>query len=109
MIPQSWTVASAGRRRPAKFLGRMEVCQCALWKVAVDSAGGLSQKIYESVLPTVVSTTLCGAFPNAKLGGAGRKKPLIFPFEVMSRGAPPPGLRDGEGSYRAPKAARITR
>ena len=29
---------------------------------------------YESVLPTCVSTTLCGAFPDAKLGvGRGRK------------------------------------
>ena len=36
--------------------------------------GRVVAKKYESVLPTGVSTTLCGAFPYAKLGvGRGRK------------------------------------
>ena len=36
--------------------------------------GRVVAKKYESVLPTGVSTTLCGAFPDAKLGvGRGRK------------------------------------
>ena len=51
------------------FLGGMEVCQCSLRKVAACSAGGLSLPFFTSPsYPTGVSTTLCGAFPDAKLG-----------------------------------------
>ena len=34
---------------------------------------------YESVLPTCVSTTLCGAFPNAKLGVRRGRKAANLP------------------------------